>query len=391
MELQQFIDSTLRRSGCLTETLDLDRLEVVLAAPVAARLELPEHACLRVLGVPHADEQHVGYGSTLLSSVCALTDSAVRRYRLYVVPAPAKRERLEREAAGLLSFQNATARRESLQQSTLEYFTFDFRYTALSEERHEGLVSTTINAESGCSASFASQLDAYLREHPESRREWSDPGPPTQIQPGYDRARLHALSLVRSATRPFVARMARRLQRDAARVEEYYRSLHVEVQRKKPRRRRNRVHAEGQSPTAASTVSHRDDPVVLQEKLDAIVTERRRRLRDLNRRYSVSLRLEPLAVLVVRIEGYVLNARLQRRKRDRHVQLGWNAVSKEFDQWMCDSCGDETPAPTVCDALHLLCSQCPNKCPSCDHAVCLVCNPGGCDCGWSPAQLLTPR
>lgn len=379
MELQQFIEAALRRSGSLTEVLDADRLDVVLPAAMAARLELPEDTRLCLRGAPAAGEQHAGFGSALLSRLCALTETSARFYRLELAPPPPKRERLGRDAASVLGFQNAAARREALEPATLEYLLVDFRYTALSEERQEGLVSVAIQADGGSSSGLALALPGFLQEHPESRRPWNGQGGAPSLTRIYERAHRRALAEVRAATRSFAGRMGRRLVRDSTRVDEYYRSLLEEAQRKKPRRGRGRPR------TDSPTFMGRQGNEVLQEKLDAIAMERQRRLQDLQRRYGVTLRLEPLSVLALRIDGYLLSGHLQRRKQERQMQLGWNAVTRRFDQWMCDACGGETPAPAVCDALHLLCTECPAKCPNCSRPVCRACDARGCSCGWKPS------
>jgi hypothetical protein len=223
---------------------------------------------------------------------------------------------------------------------------------------------------------LAAALPGFLREHPESRRPWNGQGGAAALPGLYERARRRALAEVRAAVGPFTGRMARRLRRDANRVDEYYRSLSEEVQRKKPRRGRTRTES------ATTAPSEHGEQEILQAKLGAIAMERQRRLQDLQRRYAVTLRVEPLCVLLLRLSGYRLTVHLQRRKHERRMHLAWNAVTRRFDAWVCDACGAETQAPGVCDAMHLLCPACPLECPGCGRAGCRACDGRGCGCGW---------
>ena len=346
MELERFVDATLARLGCVTQVRGAERVEALLPPPVAESLGLPDEVCLRLCGAASPSEHHAGYGSGLLSRLCSLADGVERRYRLELAPAPPKRERVERDAEAVLSFQNGVARILSFEESVIEYAVFDFRCTALSEDQHEGLVSVAVGTEGGCSPSLAADLAAYVSEHPEARRPWSGVAP--DARPSYRRARLLALSRALFETQSFVARMGRRLERDTHRVEEYYEALRNEVERRRSRAR--------------------DDAVVLHDKLAAIDAERGRRLQDMQRRYAVRLRLQPLAMLSIRIRGVTLRAQVQRRKTSVQVRLGWNAIAREFDHWTCDACGAETRVPTLCDALHRLCASC-TECPLCSRGA----------------------
>lgn len=157
--------------------------------------------------------------------------------------------------------------------------------------------------------------------------------------------------------------------RDMRRVGEYYDTLHGEIERKRGR--------------------GREAPELLQEKVDAVEGERRRREQDLRRRYAVTLRVDPVAVLALRVSGLRLHAKLQRRKAERPAVLGWNPVARQLDAWLCATCGGEAGLPALCDRLHLLCAACPPECPDCRRDSCPACRPGPCPCGRraGPAEL----
>lgn len=370
MQLDRFIEATLRRTGALAEACVDDLVETVLPGPVAAALGLPEASSLRLRGAPGPGEVHAGYGSDLLSRICSLAETPGRLFRLEVAAALPKRERVEREIAGASTFGNAVGRVEALDESDLGYLVFDFRYAALSEERHEGALSVAINLDGGWSPGLPEALPGYLADHPEARRPWTEEGEPSGVEALDSAARALARSRALDASRSFVARMERRLQRDTRRVNEYYESL-------------------GREAAAPRTRSGQTQS--LPKKLEAIEAEKRRRLRDVRRRYAVTLRVEPLSILAFRTRGLLLRMRLQRRKGERAAVLAWNPIARRFDRWLCSTCGGDAPVPYLCDALHVTCASCPPDCPLCGQLSCGVCRPDGCRCGWRPGSAPVSR
>ena len=209
MELARFVESALQRTGCVAEIRDEDVLEALLPPPIAASLRLPEEARLRLRGSPSEGEWQAGYGSGLLAQLCSIAEGGVRRFRIELNPPLPKRERVEREAESVLSFTNAVGRVESFEEAALGYLVFDFRYWALSEERHEGLISVAVNVEGGWSPSLPATLSRFLSEHAEARKAWSATEGTPDPRPLYPAARALAGAAARVEAAPFVARMQR--------------------------------------------------------------------------------------------------------------------------------------------------------------------------------------
>ena len=128
MELERFIGAALARRGCVTQERDAGRVEALLGAPVATLLGLPDEVCLRLRGPAAPGEHQAGYGSGLLSQICSLAETEGRGFRVELAPTQPKRERVERDARAVLTFQNGVARIESIEESVLDYLVFDFRY-----------------------------------------------------------------------------------------------------------------------------------------------------------------------------------------------------------------------------------------------------------------------
>jgi hypothetical protein len=358
MDLADFVASALNRAGCVAECVG-DRVEALLPPAVAASLGLPENATLRIRGAPEAGEVHAGLGSTLLAQICGLQTGGTHVFRAALEPILPKKERVENEAERVLTFQNGVGRMEAVEEAPLHYLAFDFRLEALSEERHEGLVSLAVDGEMGWTPDLARALAAYLAQHRDARRRWEGDREATDLRAGHARARALARALAREAADGFIARMARRLRRDTRRVEDYYAALGAELGKRR--------------------VRGREAPDRLRSKAEAIEAERRRRLHDLQRRHAVTLRIEPVCVLEVATPGLSLRARLHRRKNERRVKLGWNPITREFDRWLCEGCGAAAGVPVLCDAIHLLCVRCADRCPACARGGASARMPGAAD------------
>jgi len=357
MELQRFLELALARTGAAIQVTS-DGIDALLAPAVAVGLEVPEEVRLRINGTPLAAQVPAGYGSPFLTRLCELIGSAPRRYRLELEPAAPKPERIQREAEAACAFRNATARIESIEDAVLEYMLVDFHWTAISDERSDGLLTVSTSLPGSSSPRLAAELPSYLERHPEARREWHgspDSAATPTLEAGLGVALRAASAVARSETSPFVARMRRRLHRDLRHVCDYYDALRDEVQ-----------HGRRRSTQAAEAIA---------AKVKAIEAERKHRGMDLQRRYAVSLRLEPVAVLALRVRGAAVLLRLQRSKSIVTRLLGWNGVARELDRWICALCGGDAPAPSVCEVFHTVCAECPTRCPTCGREACPACPP----------------
>jgi hypothetical protein len=350
MQLDRFLDSVLSRAGSAMQPVP-GGYDALLAPATAAALGVPDEVHLHLGPDPGPGEVAAGYGSSFLGAVCTLAQSVARRYRLELECAPPKRERIEREALAACVFRNASARLESIDDAVLRYTIVDFRYAATSDEKSEGLVTVAVSSTGTASPRLAATLGEFLVRHPESRREWRGEASQEEswpIQAALESAVRVARPIVRAETRAFVARMERRMTRDLRRVHEYYGALRDEVKANK---------------RGASRA-----PEKVEAKLAAIEAEQSHRIQDIQRRYTVTLALEPIAALALRIRGLDVQLRAQRRRATALLRLGWNGVARELDGWICVSCGAPAPSATLCESFHPSCLACSNRCAGCDAA-----------------------
>ncbi len=366
MELERFLETALGRAGSVVQPVP-GGFEALLAPAVAAALEVPEEVRLHLGRDPGPGAVAASYGSGFLGRLCALAGNAGKLYRLELEPSPTKRERIERELETTCTFRNAVFRLESIADETLEYLLVDFKYVATSDDKTEGLLGVTVSPSDTASPRLASALDGFLGRHPDAHRPWRGTAANATgvtLEPSIETAFLAARAIARAEIGAFVTRMQRRMSRDAQRVTGYYSALRDEVNRR------------GRRGDGAEEK--------MQAKSAAIDAELRHRLLDIQRRYTVTLGLEPVAILALRIRGTAIRLRVQRRKAAATLRLGWNGVARELDCWICVSCGSQTRSPSVCENFHPTCADCPATCPACDRPTCRRCGPS-CSCG-HPAE-----
>lgn len=97
-----------------------------------------------------------------------------------------------------------------------------------------------------------------------------------------------------------------------------------------------------------------------------------RQLRDLRARYTLRVRLEPVALVALSLRVVEVRLRLRRRKGERELALHIPPGARAPDALPCVACASTTRSPLLCDdALHILCETCaPDpagrpRCPAC--------------------------
>jgi hypothetical protein len=146
------------------------------------------------------------------------------------------------------------------------------------------------------------------------------------------------------------AAVVRRRDRELARIDDYFHSLIAEARR--PRRQVARD--------------------AIEARVAALHAEHLAKLRDLRARYTLRVRLEPVALVAISVRIAEVRLRLRRRKGEREIALHVPPGARAPDALPCVACASTTRAPLLCDdALHILCETCaPDaggrpRCPAC--------------------------
>jgi plasmid maintenance system killer protein len=148
--------------------------------------------------------------------------------------------------------------------------------------------------------------------------------------------------------------MQRRLDRDLARVHEYYSGLRQEAWRKLKKQK--------------------SDSAREQLRIEAAGREYQAKVADLKQKYDLQVNLE-LAQMVELI-GQVHRVALvvKRRKGERKLALDWNPVARQLDPLPCEwSFAADGPRVVCDDQLHIVSPAAHAPCAKCGKEYCRGC------------------
>lgn len=340
-----FVVDELSAQGALVERDDHGAL-AVLPPPLAGRLELPDTVALAGAGVDRA--VGCGLGSPLLDRLVAAARATVpvaSITTLIEAPRAVVAERL----ADRVVVRNGVADVLGAAHASATYLAGIFTWTAEADDRYQGMTLVAANAatgaepDRGCMAMIESLIAGTDGRVAEGRDARAAAGGAAIV------ARRAALAIGPRLDEVGVA-VARRRDRERARIDEYFASLIAEARR--PRRQ-----------VARSAIEAR---------IAALHAEHIAKLRDLTSRYTLRLRLEPIALVAIAMRVAEVRIRLRRRKGEREIALHVPPCARTPDALACVACPGTTRAPLLCDdALHILCETCaPDaagrpRCPAC--------------------------
>jgi hypothetical protein len=378
-ELRDFVADLLERKGAaVDEAVDPDELEVLAPAPMQKATGWPELTRLSFGRERSHGAIPIGLEGDWLDRFGALLGDdgrwSEREVRPAVaVPAPSDAERLLDRA---LDLPNAVWRFQGMTATWTRCLMLAFRYTAVSDEKREGLVWLGLNLGTGA---VVSDILARLRPALAQMPEWHAPDQATRLAggPGWSTATLEARvrplldRQVRDGIEPFLRGMRRRLERDRNRVHAY----HDDLRGSSLKRLAALARAEGDRAEA-----DRRREIL---RVEAIEREYRAKLDDLRHNYALRVTAEWVQALDLYVPVQRLDVLIRRRKGERLIQLDWHPLVKAAEPPLCEAGRGRNSARLVCDdKLHLTEPDGQAPCSACGKAYCRACFPTACPrCG----------
>ncbi len=323
-ELRDFVAGVLERRGAVVEPVEADGLEVLAPEPLRRVMGWPELARLRFGS--HAPEQaiRIGLEGDWLDRFGALLGEdgrwAERQLALTGRPlaAPGDPERILERA---LDLPNATWRLQGSTATFTRCLLLGFRYTALSDEKREGLVRLGFNLATGAAVD---EMLARLRPALLQEACWHAPEPAVRVAagPAWEAAALEARvrplldHRVRQDLEPFLRAMRRRLERDRNRVHAYHDDLRGAARK----RLTALATAAGEK---ADSDRHRESL-----RVAAIEREYHAKLDDLRHNYALRVTVEWVQALELYLPVHRFNVLIRRRKGERLIQLDWHPPAR---------------------------------------------------------------
>jgi hypothetical protein len=386
-QLQQFFATLLEASGAAVEVIDPEGLEVLAPLAVQRALDLPEWARLG-FGAELPDNAHrVTLESQMMERVSALLGEHGRHARRILAPGNPPLANPERILEQNLHLLNATYRLEGVAPAWTCYQILSFGYTAISDEKRDGILEFGFNRANGAT------LDGMLPElltsaealasHPASPFDFAQDRPMPALPPlPWERQQFSAILeralplRLRHHLQPFFKGMSRRQERDLQRLFAYHQDL----------RREAAMRLAALSVRGELTEKQQAEQARERQRLDAIAREYQAKVTDVHQKYAMRVELAWLQTLELAMPTQRFTVRIKRRKGERLFMLDWNPLVRKLEQLPCEySYTWERPREVCDDALHLVSPAAHGPCPACGKAFCRACHPARCPrCGRAP-------
>jgi hypothetical protein len=368
--LRAFVADVLESEGAAVEPVEPDELDVLAPEPLCRTMGWPELVRLGFGPAPAAGVTPIRLEGDWLDRFGALIGDRGRlAERQLVLPReiapPGTPERLIERA---IELPNAVWRLREAKPAWARCLLLAFRYTAVSDEKREGLVWLGFNCTTG--GILDDELLARLRTALADDPEWLAPqpemsaaaGPPWDPQALGARAAPLVEHRARGDLEPFLRAMRRRLERDRARVHAYHDDLRRAAQTKL---------AALASSTAGKAEEHARRETL---RIAAIEREYSAKIEDLRHNFALRVTAECVQGLAVVAPVHRYELLIKRRKGERTIALDWHPAARLMELPPCDWGAGAGHARLVCDEHLHLTDPAAEACPSCGKPWCRACD-----------------
>lgn len=344
-----FVAEELAARGALVERGDAGAM-AVLPGELAGALGLPEAIALDLAAGDRAI--HCGLGSPLLDRLVGEVRSTVPVASATWRAEPPRLTVAERLAERVV-VRNGVADVMGVAHASATYLVGVFAWTAEADDRYQGMAMVVAHAGTGAEPDPTSTAAIAALVAGEASHDPSAVADERDARGGLGGAQViarRAALAIGPRLDEVGAAVARRRDRERTRLDDYFGSLIGEARR--PRRQ-----------VARDAIAAR---------VAALGAEHAAKLRDLTTRYTVRVRIEPVALAAIAMQVAAIRVRLRRRKAERELSLHVPPGARAVDALACAGCPGTTRAPLLCDdALHILCEACSPeatgrpRCPAC--------------------------
>lgn len=357
---RNFTARFLGYEGALVEPIEPDGLEAMLPLELQRRLQAPEFLRLGFAAELPSEAQRAGLESDWLERFGQSLGERGAHFKFMAhaqLPHPSYAENaVERR----VTFQNAVYRVSKVEAAWTRYLILLFRYTAISDEKREGVIKLGFNLIQGSAIDdFADDLLASTLD-PEFYSAVAKPDI-SQLPDDWPEARLKKVIenacayRVRGHIGQFLNGMQRRLDRDLTRVHEYYSGLREESLRK--------LH------------KIKGDSARERLRLEAAAREYQSKVSDLKQKYELRVKVEISQILDFICPVQRVTIVIKRRKGERKLVLDWNPIARKLDPLPCEWSFTADGPRIVCDnALHIVRPEGHSPCVHCGKEYCRVCS-----------------
>ena len=366
VHFRDFAAEVLEQSGALVERIEPEGLEALLPAELNSQLRAGELLRVGFGAELPPDAQRISLESDWLERLGNLLEGRGQRMRIaladpFVLLSNAAS--LERLLEHSIVLPNAVYRMTGATSEWTRYLVLLFRYTAMSDEKREGIVKIGVNLNQGSSidglvdellmhAMNPAAMSAVAPATKDLPADW----PPAKLKSSVNRA---LPSLIHDHLHLFLQGMQRRMDRDLTRVFDYYEGLRQESLLKLKKQKTD---------SARETL-----------RIEAAAREYQAKVVDLKQKYDLRVTVNLSQVLEILSPVHRINLLIKRRKGERKISLDWNPLLRKLEPLPCEWGYTTEAARIVCDdALHLVSLAGHAPCETCGKEYCRACHPRLC-------------
>ncbi len=392
---REVVAELLEYEGAVVEAIEPDGLDVLAPVPLRKAFDWPELVRLGFGSGAPAGAIRIGLDDDWLERLGTVLGERGRIAERHIqlpegdIP-PNDPQRL---IDGALSLPNAVWRLRGVDAAWTRCLLLAFRYTAVSDEKREGLVWLGFNCTTG--AVLDEELLTALRRALDRSEGWHAPEQSVAQTAGpvWDAATTVARTgplldrLVRADLEPFLTAMRRRLDRDRRRVHAYHddlrraaliklAGLERPVAEAKPRKS-----SENKKAKAKVEQGDKLEAAMKRERLRVASIEREyaAKLDDLRHNYALRVTVEWVQALTVVVPVQRHEVLIKRRKGERSIAMDWHVAARRMEpapsEW---GLGLDAERHVCDDRLHLTDSDGQAPCNSCGKPFCRACHPAAC-------------
>ncbi|MBI1871458.1 MAG: hypothetical protein HYS07_09725 [Chlamydiae bacterium] len=364
--LPDFLADLLEHYDAVTEKKEDGTLEALLPQPLSRRLGQSDYLKLRFsYDELNPEAVDASYDSALFTSIASLVEDRGRFARVVLRPELPNVEKLSKVIPEKIDLANATFRLDQVEEKNISYLLLHFKYSGLSDEKVEGILSLLVNEMTLSTIPFESDLIG-LSETPERLEGIVK----QEVRQVFHAAQAVSVLKVKEQLKDFIISLEKRLNRDVQRVDEYYEILQEEIKKMIERKAVSEVIREERD-----GVSKTGEINKLQHRLEAVLKEREWKIQDLVSKYALNIRIEPISALRIETPSFLFWINIRRRLSSRPFPITYNPITQQIDPLPCESCFYPAKPYSICDdKLHILCKNCLKTCSRCGKKFCSACN-----------------
>ncbi|NJN11594.1 MAG: hypothetical protein HC815_27920 [Richelia sp. RM1_1_1] len=319
-QLLDAINQVISLNSGVAEFTNDDTLEALLPVDIARSLDVSDSISFSTRADVN-DSYFVTYNSEIFDKFSGLLDvqgyvSALGiKYDGYL-----KSTGFEKKIGDTLCPQNGLIRVGKSFEALTPYILFNMSYTASADEKRLGMVSFFINGltgitgvEIGDALSWKSD-QIYLKDASNLSQ--------INFESLLNTANSHASKLIDIEITPWRKSLSRKLGRDEERIKNYYNTIVSEI---KAKIKKKNLEGEAKEKELA--------------RIQATQMELKRKLTDLQERYSLSVTAQLHSTLIILLQTVHIECELIRKKAKRGVIAIWNPYLKIIEPLRCEESG----------------------------------------------------